>query len=37
MDFDIIEISDFTGDMAHIYSVMPHGQELYYWDNEDSE
>ena len=27
MDFDIIEISDFTGDMAHIYSVMLNGQE----------
>ena len=27
MDFDIIEMSDFTGDMAHIYSVMLRGEE----------
>ena len=38
MDFDIIEMSDFTGDMAHIYSVMLCGEvqtllEQFFEDN----
>ena len=38
MDFDIIEMSDFTGDMAHIYSVMLRGEvqtllEQFFEDN----
>lgn len=28
MDFDIIEIEDFTGRMAHIYSILLDGEEL---------
>lgn len=32
MNFEITEISDFSGEMAHIYSVTG---TINYWDDED--
>ena len=34
MNFEITEISDFSGEMAHIYSVI-WSLTINYWDDED--